>query len=83
MSVGAPVVAADAGGTAEIITSGEDGFVVPVKDSAAIAGRVGAFLCDERLRQTIGERGLATARERFSIPVMVGRVESLFYSAMG
>ena len=81
MSVGAPVVAADAGGTSEIIISGENGFVVPIKDSCAIAERLGALLRDERLRQTIGSRGLATARERFSIPVMVERVESLFFSS--
>jgi glycosyltransferase involved in cell wall biosynthesis len=82
MSVGTPVVAADAGGTAEIITDGVNGYVVPTRDAAAIARRAGELLRDNRLRAEIGTKGFLTVQERFSIPVMVERVEALFSSAV-
>jgi glycosyltransferase involved in cell wall biosynthesis len=78
MSVGTPIVAADAGGTREIIADGQDGFVVPVKDAAALAGRIAQLLNNKSLRDRIGSAGNAAARSRFSIASMVRKVEELF-----
>lgn len=78
MGVGTPVVAADAGGTAEIITDGADGFVVPVKDSGSLAGWIGLLVKDNALAEKIGSAGKKTVQERFSIPRMVEKLETLF-----
>jgi glycosyltransferase involved in cell wall biosynthesis len=83
MSVGAPVVAADAGGTAEIITDGADGFVVPVKDASALADRIARLINERTLRTRVGAAAQKTVRERFSIPRMVDRVEQLFTTIDG
>lgn len=83
MSVGTPVVAADAGGTREIITDGQDGFVVPVRDACALAREITRLVSDNDLRQKIGSAGQKTVRERFSIQQMVEGVESLFYQSLG
>jgi glycosyltransferase involved in cell wall biosynthesis len=82
MSVGTPVVAADAGGTAEIITDGVDGYVVPLRDPGAIAEQAGRLISDGALRKRIGEAGRATVRERFSIGAMVDAVERLFAASL-
>jgi glycosyltransferase involved in cell wall biosynthesis len=81
MSVGAPVVAADAGGTSEILTDGVDGFVVPVRNAAALAERIWLLIGDTALRSRIAAAGRTTVAERFSIPRMVDMVESLFSSS--
>jgi glycosyltransferase involved in cell wall biosynthesis len=83
MSAGTPVVAADAGGTAEIITDGKDGFVVPIKDPHALAERISRLVTDPALRARIGAAGLETARSRFSILRMVEKVEALFINSAG
>jgi glycosyltransferase involved in cell wall biosynthesis len=82
MSVGTPVVAADAGGTSEIITEGYDGFVVPIRDSSLLAARIGQLVGDGVLRKRIGATGRETVAMKFSIPAMVRRIESLFYSSI-
>jgi glycosyltransferase involved in cell wall biosynthesis len=78
MSVGTPVVAADAGGTPEIITDGEDGFVVPIKNARALAERIAQLVNDNNLRARIGMAGQKTVQERFLISCMVEKVETLF-----
>jgi glycosyltransferase involved in cell wall biosynthesis len=40
MAIGTPVISTDCGGMSEVITHRESGFIVPVRDSAAIAGAV-------------------------------------------
>lgn len=83
MSVGTPVVTSDAGGTREIITDGQDGFIVPVKDAAVLAERIALLINDKALRNRIGSAGEKTIRERFSVQQMIGSVESLFYQSIG
>ncbi|HEV2810948.1 MAG TPA: glycosyltransferase [Acidimicrobiales bacterium] len=60
MAAGLPVVAADAGGPAEIITDEVDGLLVPPGDSAALADVLRRLSADPSLRARLG----AAARER-------------------
>ena len=78
MSTGTAVIAADAGGTSEIISSGVDGFVVPVENSAALAEKISLLIQDSSLREQIGLKGLSTVRNSFTIEAMVDGVEGLF-----
>jgi glycosyltransferase involved in cell wall biosynthesis len=82
MGVGTPVVAADAGGTNEIITDGVDGFIVPVKDSHALAEKLEPLLRDPLLRKSIGKNGFETVKNKFSIQCNIDGVESLFRWAL-
>lgn len=82
MSVGTPVVAADAGGTSEIITDGVDGFVVPVRNAAALAERIKQLIADKSLSAGIGSSGKKTVQERFSVPGMIDNVEKVFIDSM-
>ena len=61
MAAGLPVVAARAGGLAEIVP---DEGLYPPGDVDALAGRVRALWADA----AAGERALAVARERFALP---------------
>jgi len=71
MACGRPIVATAAGGIPEVIENGRTGFLVPPRDHAAMANAIVRLLNDAALRRRMGETGLATARERFSVERMV------------
>jgi len=78
MAVGTAVVASDAGGTKEILTDGENGYVVPVKSAVALADKIELLLADESLRTRIAMAGLDCVKEKFTIEKNVESVERLF-----
>jgi glycosyltransferase involved in cell wall biosynthesis len=61
MAFGLPCIGTTAGAAGEIITDGENGFLVPPGDASALAARIGALAQD---RQRLSEMSLA-ARERY------------------
>jgi glycosyltransferase involved in cell wall biosynthesis len=66
LACGVPVVAAQAGGLAEIVVDGESGRLVPPGDSAALARALLALLTDEPLRLRLSE-GARRRAGRFSL----------------
>lgn len=72
---GLPVVATDAGGTKELVTDGENGFVVPVGDIEALRSRL-VRLADEReLRTKMGSMGRKTVEHKFGMSRYVSEFE--------
>ena len=63
MAAGLPVVAADAGGPAEIIHDGVDGLLYPAGDEAELAERLRRLADDRQLRSRLGREGRKTAAE--------------------
>jgi glycosyltransferase involved in cell wall biosynthesis len=78
MAAGKAIVASCIGGAAEIIRDGEDGVYFPCGDAEALRRTVAALLADPAQRQRLGKAGLATARERYSIPVMMRQLEDAY-----
>jgi glycosyltransferase involved in cell wall biosynthesis len=57
LAAGRLCVATDASGAGDVITNGENGFLVPARDSEALASRLRAVLAlDEATRERIGTR---------------------------
>jgi len=52
-----PVVVTDTGSLSEVVKSGETGFVVPPRDTEALAKAVITLLKDRNLRKIMGENG--------------------------
>lgn len=65
MASGCPVVCTDAGGPAEYVEDGVTGFVVPVRDSTAMAAKIAWLLDRPAERQRFGAAGRQRAVERF------------------
>jgi glycosyltransferase involved in cell wall biosynthesis len=65
MGLGKPVVAFDVGGISEWLVDGRNGYLVPPRDVAALAGALERLLDDAPLRQRMGRDGVELARTRF------------------
>jgi glycosyltransferase involved in cell wall biosynthesis len=67
MGAGLPVIATDIGGTADIIESGRNGFIIPNKDVNAIGQAVEMILTDDARRIEMGRQSRTIAEERFDL----------------
>ena len=72
LACGTPVVASAVGGIPEQVVEGQTGFLVPVGDAPAMAGRVLDLLADEELRVRMGRLAAGDAVRRFGLKSMVG-----------
>lgn len=81
MAAGAPVVASDIPGYREVVTSGENGLLVPSGSAEALADAVGAVLADPKLSKRLTGMGRTRAAE-FDWGVVAGRIESVYQDAI-
>jgi len=78
MALGKPVLATRGGGTEEIVSDGESGFLVNRNDSEMLADRMQTLLDDPELRKRLGLAGAGIVREQYSIDKMVDKYMSLY-----
>lgn len=76
MACGCAVVATDCGGTRDIITHGENGFLVEVGDVSGIVDRVDELLKNEALRKKFVRKSQETVNS-FSWENAIGKLESV------
>ena len=67
MAMGLPVVTTNAGGMAEAVSDGIDGYVVPVRDIPALADRLKRLLTDAGQRERMGRSARSRAEANFSL----------------
>jgi N-acetyl-alpha-D-glucosaminyl L-malate synthase BshA len=82
MACGLVPVATDAGGVPELITNGHDGFLEPVGDIGAQAGRVLELLSNNSLFERISTAARQTAVERFSSSLVIPRYEAHYHNVL-
>ncbi len=78
MAAGVPVVASKAGGAAEIIQHGENGFLSPPGDADALARALHTLLNDPDLRARLAAHGRRTVQERYTIEAHVASVTQFY-----
>ncbi len=78
MSIGIPAVVSDFGGNPGVIEDGENGFVVPQKDAAAIADKIRLLADDKALYKKMSASALKIFNERFTSAVMTRNTEKLY-----
>jgi len=76
-STGRPIVTTDVPGCREIVEDQENGFLVPPKDSGALADRLHALLQDPSLRRDMGMQG----RRRVTAHFTADRVATIIVDA--
>ncbi|GAA4865055.1 glycosyltransferase [Actinomycetospora straminea] len=67
MAQGLPVVSTDVGAVADLVSDGEEGYLVERGDAAALGARLRKLADDPDLRREMGERARARARRDFTI----------------
>ena len=83
MASGLPVVSTEAVGVVDCLTDGENGLLVPVRDSAALADALVRVLSDHPLRRRLAGRGLADVRRLYSWPAVGGRIREVYADLAG
>jgi len=63
MACGLPVIATPHTAAPDIVREGRDGFIVPIRDTAAIAERLTWLAADEDRRQTMGQQARCRAQQ--------------------
>jgi L-malate glycosyltransferase len=82
MAMGKPVLVSDYAGLPENIEPGVDGWVVPVRDRAAIAQAVSAMLADPARLADIGDRARRHAERAFGLDLFVSRTEAAYAAVL-
>ena len=75
MSSSIPCIVTEVGGNVELIKDGENGFVVPVKDPAAISAKVEKLMSDPDLCKRMGQANRKVVEEKYSLDAMCGEYE--------
>jgi glycosyltransferase involved in cell wall biosynthesis len=79
-AMGIPVVASNVGGVPDAVIDGETGFLVPPKDSAAIATAIIELVEKPKLRLRMGQAGRKFVAENYEWDENAARMEKLYYS---
>lgn len=80
---GLPVVAADAGGTREIVIDRVTGRLVPVRDVPALTEALVDTIGNPARAAEYGRAGRALAEKKYSMPIWVSQLEALYTEVMG
>ena len=75
LAAGVPVVATDVGGTADVVTHGRNGLLVPVARPEALAQAVVSLLQNEDARQRMAHAARASLGEEYDVERMVAETE--------
>lgn len=75
---GLPIIATDVGGNGEIVSGGENGYLVPVGEPEQIAAAALALIANPEQRARMGARSRQIVSQKFSLDVMVRQHEELY-----
>jgi glycosyltransferase involved in cell wall biosynthesis len=76
MEFGLPIVASDWRGISTMIADGQTGYLLPIKDSAALAERIGFLIQRPELRTEMGRRAREVFLERYTDAIWRPAMES-------
>ncbi len=82
MACGTPVIASNIGGLPELIRDGHNGFLIPERNSPALADATLTLLEDMHLAQRMGRDARRRAVHDFSVPLWTERVMEAYYIAL-
>lgn len=83
MASGLPVIATRVGGNPEAVLDEVTGFLVPPRDSNAIATAAIPLLRNPELAADLGQRGRKRVSERFSYEAMISGMQQFYAEALG
>ena len=82
MSQGLPIIACRGEGIEDVVTDGENGYLVKPKDHLELKERLAQLLKDADLRREIGENARDTVNRNFTLSKTVRRLRDLYQSVV-
>lgn len=70
-SMSKPIVTTNTFGCRDVVDDGENGFLVPVRDSVKLAEKIQILINDENMRKTMGKKALKKAQNEFDVRKVV------------
>jgi glycosyltransferase involved in cell wall biosynthesis len=83
MACALPVVATDVGGTHEAFSDGVEGYLVPARDSRAVAAALTALWRDPDQRRAMGAAGRARVETELTLEQQLDEFESMYRELVG
>ncbi len=77
-SCGLPIVTTDWPGCREIVRDGENGLLVPVKDTSALAGAIRSLVIDRASRERMGARGRELVVGHYALNMVVQKTLDIY-----
>lgn len=74
-----PIITTDNAGCREVVEHGKNGFLIPIKDSAALASAIVELLSDDERLEGFGVHSRRKARREFDENLVVSRIVSHLY----
>jgi glycosyltransferase involved in cell wall biosynthesis len=78
MALGKPIVASSVGGIIDLVKNGDNGILVPPKDSDALEEAILKLIRNKNLAQKLGKNGKARVYPEYDTFVMVRQIEDLY-----
>lgn len=82
-ATGKPAVTFACDGAAEVVADGETGFVVGMRDVAALTERLRSLVESAELRARMGVRAKSMVNESWTVEAMVTQIEALYEGLVG
>jgi glycosyltransferase involved in cell wall biosynthesis len=77
-----PIVTTDAPGCRDVVQEGDNGFLVPVKNSNILASRLITLIQQPDLREKMGKRGRERAQSEFSVNKIINDTLVLYHQCV-
>lgn len=78
-AVGRPIVTTHSIGCKDVVDDGENGFLIPIKDSEALAEKLRILIEDKELRVRMGKASRAKAEQEFAIEKVVKKHLEIYH----
>lgn len=78
MAMAKPVVATDAGGNRELVSSPDVGWLIPMRDQNALTGAIAAVIRDPARASVMGRNARQHVMKGFSRELRISRLETLY-----
>jgi glycosyltransferase involved in cell wall biosynthesis len=73
-----PIVTFDVDGAWEIVDQGENGYIVPMKDTSAMVEKLKLLIEDEKLRKEMGKKSQKKVNDSWTVENMVEETDRLY-----
>ena len=82
MALGKPIVASSVGGIIDLVKNGDNGILVPPRDSDALAEAILKLIRNKNLAHELGKNGKAKVYPEYDTLVMIKQIEELYESLL-